>query len=1203
MEPYLVHQTDPQKDTWEVVPSEYDPETQQLTAVVDAFSGYEVVGEYPPPGSFFPFQNWPQTSLYSGAATYAYPIATPPGRNGMGPSVSLSYSSRGLDGIGGIVQSSDVGLGWSLGGEMKIMRVVKTHEKAGGTRWKYERDFTLTINGASYSLIEDPQTTALTKDPQTGAGSTGCVYYTEEYSNLRVMRYNPRCGYNGLAAPPAGQQSRDYWIVTAPNGSQYRFGFTEDSEQMVLMKNYAPGVTCHDTFLYDCSFGAWGKAAYAGEASGLIPMAYRLDRARDVHGNTITYQYTEEHRGPPNYPLYERGVHLKSIQYGGNDVQGTTALYLVEFTLEERRARGAPQNWHDEGPDGYEKVYSLWETKRVRSIRVCASAGASVCPSGDNLIAEYVLVYDTPKQYVKLYYRENEMTLLVEIHPYGRGGESGGQSLPVVQIDYAAKRQLDDDYEHQQAGGNYLNYYRLARVENGYGGWVEFDYAAAGFRCDGAYSYRVQERRQGDGLGHTARIAYAYGPACYADWKNNGQTWLCIRRKSQDSNSLMGHDWMEETIRDYDNSILARVKHYFHNHRNQAVGRAYLTETRAPDNSLLQSGENTWSTQVNYGGIAERYRSDLAEVKACQETLCSRTAYTYDTYGNVTRRTEYDEGDDPYRQTLWGYYPDTTLGIWIVNKPGWENVYSRTGSDWSLEASTWYAYDGDPRYNGQIGDNVNDRGELSAVRSWRGSDVPASECMIDVRYGYDAWGNRTSETTYDGYGDYDTFASAGPRVTTINYDLTYHLFPRRVRNAKYQYSYTEYYGVNQSSACLSDGYSFGAVCRSYGPNGTDTATLYAYDPFGRLKSVVRPGDSGSIPTILYVYDHTSVPFKVATWQREEHSCSGCTRPVFTFYDGLGRVVETLAERTNGGEEVLSYTSYDALGRVEKEYVPYVVNGNFGSFKSLDDVNRPHTTYTYDALGRVTRVTNPDNTASTTMYAAASAGRFATHVDANGHYKFSVTDVFGRLARVDETLTTLEDPFSSLNSGVWTFSGHQSIDGGALKNTGTGSSYSANFYRKSYSLSAVEGIKVEFKVNRGDAGAVFALETSDGGTYRRWGVNVNSNKLYMQYNNGGGWQYPADLINPIEVGKWYVLTLKVGESGWFYTEVWQKDDPADRGTYLGQMASGKNWRFHHWIYRGVAWLDNYHELEYHTTEYGYNVLDSLTDVWDANDNHT
>src|SRR5688572_25651581 len=59
----------------------------------------------------------------TGAATYSIPIWTPPGPNGVTPSLSLSYSSQGGNGLGGV--------GWNLNATFAIERCSRTKHQDG----------------------------------------------------------------------------------------------------------------------------------------------------------------------------------------------------------------------------------------------------------------------------------------------------------------------------------------------------------------------------------------------------------------------------------------------------------------------------------------------------------------------------------------------------------------------------------------------------------------------------------------------------------------------------------------------------------------------------------------------------------------------------------------------------------------------------------------------------------------------------------------------------------------------------------------------------------------------------------------------------------------------------------------------------------------------------------------------------------------
>ncbi len=104
-----------------------------------------------------------------GSASYEIPIAVPPGRRGMQPSVSLNYSSRAGNGI--------AGMGWSLSGLSSLHRCPQTLEQDGQIR-AVQLD-------ANDRLCLDGQRLVATGGSY---GASGTTYGTEMESFARVTQ-------------------------------------------------------------------------------------------------------------------------------------------------------------------------------------------------------------------------------------------------------------------------------------------------------------------------------------------------------------------------------------------------------------------------------------------------------------------------------------------------------------------------------------------------------------------------------------------------------------------------------------------------------------------------------------------------------------------------------------------------------------------------------------------------------------------------------------------------------------------------------------------------------------------------------------------------------------------------------------------------------------------------------------------------------
>jgi len=122
------------------------------------------------------------TLLYAGASTYSYSIDVPKGINGMQPKLSINYNSQSAK------QRTIIGSGWYINQDYIYRDINSTLSDSSDDR------FFMYLNGNYYELVL-----------QDG------IYHTKVDYYYRIQYYGP------------------YWIVTLQDGTQYRFGYSENT--------------------------------------------------------------------------------------------------------------------------------------------------------------------------------------------------------------------------------------------------------------------------------------------------------------------------------------------------------------------------------------------------------------------------------------------------------------------------------------------------------------------------------------------------------------------------------------------------------------------------------------------------------------------------------------------------------------------------------------------------------------------------------------------------------------------------------------------------------------------------------------------------------------------------------------------------------------------------------------------------------------
>lgn len=222
---------DPELLDWFPIETTVDTEHNTLSAYSDHLTVFD-----------YKASNWQSQSLptvdsfkvseFTGAGTYAINFWTPPGPNGLQPSLALTYNSQVIDESSAFSQPSWVGMGWSLdtGAITRNM-----HGTDGDTS---DDTFAISAGGVSGLLL-----------PVSISGNV-TTYNTADQSFMKVQY----------------DSSANKWTAWATNGTKYTFDWTS----MISPSNGCTNLT--------------------------LTWRWSLTNVTDVHGNQINYTYYNERK-------------------------------------------------------------------------------------------------------------------------------------------------------------------------------------------------------------------------------------------------------------------------------------------------------------------------------------------------------------------------------------------------------------------------------------------------------------------------------------------------------------------------------------------------------------------------------------------------------------------------------------------------------------------------------------------------------------------------------------------------------------------------------------------------------------------------------------------------------------------------------------------------------------------------------------------
>ncbi len=515
----------------------------------------------------------------------------------------------------------------------------------------------------------------------------------------------------------------------------------------------------------------------------------------------------------------------------------------------------------------------------------------------------------------------------------------------------------------------------------------------------------ISSMDQNNGLGGFNTTTYRYGNLMFEHSSGPGV-----------GRGVMGFNW---TLSE---ELVSGVKLYTeYQQRWPYVGNIYYSQTLVGGRIVKQASTTYACIQTNLS-TATTACGTAATGKVYFSYVANSVERSWDLNGtelpSITTTTTYGGTTNSAGQTVQlgdatSVQVDINQGAVLQHRKTTTNTYATanvTGSNWILgrltRASVLSFSADSPAAVNNITRTSSFEYDVQGLLTKETVEPDRPQNCLKTTYTYDAYGNRasTSSATCIGASGNTLASAATARTSSVVYAAqTVLLGGVSYATAAGVFATTSTNALTQSETKQYDPRN-GQAIRLTGPNGL--TTTWTYDGFGRKTQETRA--DGTRTTWQYklcapqaqprdVACPASIGGAAVDWYVIETLLSGggltLAPPKLQFYDTLGRVVRVQAQGFDGsgsGPTVVQDTLYNSKGQAIQKSIIYALAGGDPKWS----------TYSYDALGRVTQEVVPDGS-STATTSLSYNGLAITTTNAQGQIQTKTKNAAGQLASVKD----------------------------------------------------------------------------------------------------------------------------------------------------------------------------------------------------------